>query len=341
MSFRFFRLSSEPMFDRPWNRPPVHPDQVNAQGICDLLGVPAEIDGESIFASYVYPCALEVCTDNELRVSHPQNLSDPKLVELFGGRSYSEGSFQPALRAMLEEFPPPWQRGLIDFQTAMACLLVADFVTVKRLSFITPSVRLANDTLLFDSDQHSVDLPPLERQRVVIDYGPGTNSRFIIQEHVEALIQERPFIYVPVTRGSFISIFMAMVAATLMPREALDSYIRSGFFVQREDGILAASSDLAHAWPGVVDLVLCSGLQDVDKHALRAGIVNALTLLRPDGILLIRSQRIRDPEDSSTVDDMLEIAYEAGFSKESARFFDSIAGIKKQMPTMTALLRKS
>ena len=126
-----------------------------------------------------------------------------------------------------------------------------------------------------------------------------------------------------------------------MPQHLLDTYIRDGFFVQREDGILAASSELARTTSGVADLVLCSGLQDVEKHELRAGIVNAFTILGPDGILLIRSQRIRDPETSSTVDDMLEIAYEAGFSAKSARFFHSIAGGKKQMPTMTALLRKS
>jgi hypothetical protein len=38
---------------------------------------------------------------------------------------------------------------------------------------------------------------------------------------------------------------------------------------------------------------------------------------------------------------MLEIAYQAGFSAKSARFFHSITGLNKQMPTMTALLRKS
>jgi hypothetical protein len=219
--------------------------------------------------------ALEVCTDRELRFPHPQNFSDAKLVELFGSQDYGEGSFQPALRAMLEEFPPAWQRGLVEFQTAMACMLVAEFVTVKRLCFIKPSLRLVKDTLLFDSDQHSLELPPLERQRVVVDYGPGTNARFMIEGHVEALAQGRPFIYVPVTRGCFISIFMAIFASTLMPPQLLDSYIRNGFFVQREDGILAASNDLAHTAPGAADLVLCSGLQDVEKHELRAGIVNA------------------------------------------------------------------
>jgi hypothetical protein len=55
----------------------------------------------------------------------------------------------------------------------------------------------------------------------------------------------------------------------------------------------------------------------------------------------LQSQRIRDPESSSTIDDMLEIAYQAGFSAKSARFFHSITGLNKQMPTMTALLRKS
>jgi hypothetical protein len=134
---------------------------------------------------------------------------------------------------------------------------------------------------------------------------------------------------------------MAIFLSMIMSEHFSESYMRSGFLVANATGILAASSGMARTSPGAADLVLCSGLQDVEKQALRAGIENAFTILRPDGMLMVRSQRIRDPESSSTIDDMLEIAYQAGFSAKSARFFHSITGLNKQMPTMTALLRKS
>ena len=82
----------------------------------------------------------------------------------------------------------------------------------------------------------------------------------------------------------------------------------------------------------------------IDKQELRAGIVNAFTLLREGGILLIRSQKTREPAESSTVDDMLEIAYEAGFSPKAARFFHSISGdvtLGKRTPTVSAILTKA
>ena len=328
------------MFDRPWDKPPLHPEkQATADGICELLGVPEKIQGIPSYPYYVYPCALEVCVDRELYFRHPQNFSEAKLIELFGRQNYNEGSFQPALRAMIEESPPAWQRGLEDFQKKVAYSLVSNLLHVKQFSIYGPSVRLVRDTLLFD--QHSVELPPLRRPRVIIDYGPGINSRFMLREHVEALQQGRPFTYVPIAKGCFINFFMGIFLSMLMTPEASESYMRSRFLFSSEAGILAASSNMARTSPGAADLVLCSGLQDVEKQALRAGIENAFTILRPDGILMVRSQRIRDPESSSTVDDMLEIAYQAGFSAKSARFFHSITGLNKQMPTMTALLRKS
>ena len=328
------------MFDRPWDKPPLHPEkQATADGICELLGVPEKIQGIPSYPYYVYPCALEVCVDRELYFRHPQNFSEAKLIELFGRQNYNEGSFQPALRAMIEESPPAWQRGLEDFQKKVAYSLVSNLLHVKQFSIYGPSVRLARDTLLFD--QHSVELPPLQRPRVVVDYGPGINSRFMLQEHVEALQQGRPFTYVPIAKGCFINFFMGIFLSMLMTPEASENYMRRRFLFSSEAGILTASSNMARTSPGAADLVLCSGLQDVEKQALRAGIENAFTILRPDGILMVRSQRIRDPESSSTVDDMLEIAYQAGFSAKSARFFHSMAGLNNHMPTMTALLRKS
>lgn len=86
-------------------------------------------------------------------------------------------------------------------------------------------------------------------------------------------------------------------------------------------------------------MIFCSGLQNVDKGELRAGIVNAYPLLQDGGVFLLRSQKNREPTESSTIDDMLEIAFASGFSPQSAQFFHSISG--KGKPVLTAILIKN
>ena len=332
------------MFDAPWKRPPKCPeDQVSAEDICELLGVPREIAAPPNFQKYVYPCALGVCSDDEVAYRHPGNFADSRLRELFGEQSYSLGTFEPALRALRREAPGPWRKGLAAFETLTAIACVADIVKNRAFSFQVPSAHLVKDTLVFDANQHSYDLPPLSRPRVVVDYGPGLCGRFVVKEHLDALAQGRPFVYLPITKGCFISVFMVSFASTLMTKESLPIYLSNGFFAPREDGMLAASGMLASTAPDTADIVFCSGLQNVDKQELRAGIVNAFIALRAGGILLIRSQRTREPEDSSTVDDMLEIAYDAGFSPKTTRFFHSTSGdprLGKATPTVSAILTK-
>ncbi len=72
------------------------------------------------------------------------------------------------------------------------------------------------------------------------------------------------------------------------------------------------------------------------RKELEAGVCNAFTLLRSGGTLLIRSQRRREPPESSTVDDMLAMAYRAGFSAPVP--FESLSRNRK--PVGTAIFMK-
>ena len=334
-----------PMLDAPWKRPPERPeDQIHAEDVCELLGVPLEIALPPNFHKYVYPCALGICSDGEIAFLSHENFADARLRELFGEKNYSQGTFDPALRAMRRDAHSAWRRGLDAFDVFMAISCASEVVRNGALSFHAPSVNLVKDTLVFDGNQHSYDLPALSRPRVVVDYGPGFGGRFVIKEHLAALVQGRPFVYLPISKGPFIDVFIHGFASTLMTKESWEVYTTNGFFASRRDGIFSASNHLASTAPGIGDVVLCSGLQDVDKQELRAGILNAFKILCPGGILFIRSQKMRDPPDSSTVDDMLEIAYEAGFSRKTAHFFHSFAGGvgpgKQPMPTVAVILTR-
>lgn len=338
------------MFDALWKRPPkwkkppkCPENQVTADDVCELLGVPREITA-SFFQKYIYPAAMAVCSDDEVAYLRREKIPDGILRELFGENGYGEGSFQPSLRAMMQECHAGWQMGLAAFQTKVACACVAHIVTGGAFSTQAVSANLVDDILLFDANQHSYPLPSLSRPRILIDYGPGLCGRFVVKEHLNALAKGRPYVYIPVSKGPFISAFLISFASTLMTKDSMAIYMNNGFFTPRDEGIRSATNSFIKSAPGRADVIFCSGLQMIDKQELRAGIMNAFTLLRDGGILLIRSQKTREPAESSTVDDMLEIAYEAGFSSNATHFFHSISGdvtLGKRTPTVSAILTKA
>lgn len=329
------------MFDPPWKHPPTCPeDRVTAEDICVLLGVPREIS-VSHFPSYIYSAALDVCSDDEVMSLHRAPVTDPVLRKLFGEIRYSEGSFQPALRRLLQECHPGWQKGLAELQARVAISCAVSIVKNGAFNWQVASANLVDDTLLFDANQHSYQLPPLSRPRILIDYGPGLGGRFVMKEHLNALSKGRPFVYAPVARGSFIPTFLISYVSTLMTKESMSIYMNNGFFGPHHEGIRAITSHFIKAAPGQADVIFCSGLQMVDKQELRAGIENAYPLLRDGGVLLLRSQKTREPAEASTIDDMLEIAFASGFSSQSARYFHSISGGEKATPTLSAILTKS
>jgi len=83
------------------------------------------------------------------------------------------------------------------------------------------------------------------------------------------------------------------------------------------------------------------GLQAIDRRELEAGIVNSSLLLRPGGVLLIRAVKERNPPESATADDMLAIAYQAGFS--DPLLFHSVATPRpgEGFATLSAIFTKS
>jgi hypothetical protein len=334
-------IMSAAMFDPPWKKPPQCPeDRVTPEDICVLLGVPREI-AVSHSQKYIYSAALDIFSDDEVASLHREPVTDPILRNLFGETKYSQGSFQPALRKMMQECHPGWQKGLGTFQANIAISCAVNVVKNGAFNWQAASANLVDDTLLFDANQHSYPLPPLSRPRILIDYGPGLSGRFVMKEHLNALAKGRPFVYAPIARGSFIPTFLVSYVSTLMTKESMSIYMNNGFFAPKHEGIRAVTNYFIQAAPGQADVIFCSSLQMVDKQELRAGIENAYPLLRDGGVLLLRSQKTREPAESSTIDDMLDIAFASGFSSQSARYFHSISGGGKATPTLSAILIKS
>lgn len=70
------------------------------------------------------------------------------------------------------------------------------------------------------------------------------------------------------------------------------------------------------------DLVVASGIHTAGHEEVGVGIANAHKLLA----LLIRAPKAVNPEtpDSASAEDMVDMALEAGFSRDRAQFFDTI-----------------
>lgn len=303
------------------------------------LGIPRDLLWAPDTLLLVTSCAMELFCD-EISLPHPGAAGDARLRALFGYRSFEEGSFRRALQRVLAENSPAMQPALQAFRLLMARTLAA--ATVRgSMSHVLPSTNLVNDTLMFDGNQHSYELPPSSHPRVVVDYGPGLNERFIVAEHDRAVTAGRPFFYLPVTQGPFVNDFAMACLALARGTAAVDQYVAQGFYLRQEDGILAATSRLlASPLRAQCDVIFCSGLQLVDRRELEAGIVNAFTLLRPGGMLLIRSLKERNPPHAATTYDMLATAHAAGFADPS--YFHSIATPRmgESFPTLTAILTK-
>ena len=307
----------------------------------EQLGVPPDLIWERDTQALLVPCAMEVFCD-ELKLPHPGVAADARLRALFGSQSFEEGSFGPVLRDVLAEDSLATRAAIEAFRALIAAILANWTVVGGLMSHVLPSTNLVSDTILFDGNQHRYELPPSSHARIVVDYGPGLGERFILQEHFRAVAADRPFFYLPVTKGPFVNHFAVRYLELLHGQDVVGQYLAKGYYLRQEDGILAATTRLiASAAAGQCDVIFCSGLQLVDRRELEAGIMNAFTLLRPGGVLLIRATKERNPPESSTAGDMLTTAYQAGFSEPL--LFDSnvTPRIGERFPTLTAILVKS
>lgn len=315
-------------------------DSLRIEELLQQLGVPHELMWDTETQTLLISCAMEIFCD-EVKLPHPGAVVDARLRALFGRQSFEEGFFRPALLKTLAERSSANEPAIKALQGLFATIL-ARWALSGRMSYHLPSTNLVGDTLFFDGNEHSYELSRSSRPRTVVDYGPGVGERFILHEHFRAVAAGRPFFYLPVTKGSFVNQFALRYLDMLHGQEELNRYLAKNFYLPQEDGILAATTRMrASSLSGQCDVILCSGLQMIDRRELEAGIVNSSLLLRPGGVLLIRATKERNPPESATADDMLAIAYQAGFS--DPLLFNSVATPRpgERFATLSAIMTRS
>jgi len=327
--------------------------------IYEATGLPARYMTESFITENVIPCVATTFSDGEVVLPHSSPPEDPVVREHFGTADYAQGTFGPRLRELLEGSDVALQHqvdGLIRFSAGIfARHVVSGVVTLPPQkiveimpALIDPAERhdlFITSTLLgaasirgwdmtrpsigFDHRAVALDAEPA----VVIDYGPGLQGRHHIERQLAAWQSgQGPYTYLAVGKGPFINEFLQQYWAARLgddPRRVRS--VLGRLYIGREDGMAAATTEFVESQrqhtgsSEIADIVVASGVHKAGYDEVGTGLANAHKLLRPGGILLVRAPKAINSEPGSVpAEAMVDMALQAGFSRDQAQFFDTV-----------------
>lgn len=327
-------------------------EPVDLELLCEATGLPQDYQTPEILSSNLTPCIAATFSDGELDIRRPRE-EDPVLQEYFGVVSYREGVFGQRVRALLEGGNPTLQHQadrlirycakVIAHQVVQGDMALpsqqnvmihtgAPLQTQDRLRGVIFGLEIASSSVgpAIEFDEHSIALR--QSPRLVIDYGPGLQGRFHIDRQlVDLQVGHPPYTYLAFGKGPFINQFLQQYwAEQLNYDQGLIDYTMGRLYIGREDGIAAASNELAAGQlqhtgsTEVADIVIASGIYTAGHDEMQTGIDNAYKLLRPGGILLTRAPKAVDLEapDDVSAEETADMAFRAGFDRSKAQFFD-------------------
>lgn len=297
---------------------------------------PALLDDPAVMAEYVLPGLVTGFLDGEAELVR----EDPKrpLLQLwFGKKGFSSGRMVIALNQFREDGydrDPLLLRvartlgdivGAVtadiatqrDMLTGLEQLvpglgaLISSTIPIHRydMSPLPSTIQVVDSEveLFTDGPREQLSQPP----RRVLHYGPSTQGRFLINELLSRIVAGGPPMdYTAAAKGPFIPSYLwsymelAMARALFTPDEKKLAGLNLRTNVE---GLGITSSLLALHEPGTTDLVIASGLYQVDAAELAVGFENAFTLLGEGGGLAIAwpHETRRDHVNSAQVLDMI------------------------------------
>lgn len=323
-------------------------EAIDLIGICEAVGWPKERVTQEYVTRYMLPSIEATFCDGEVMVPHPVE-EDSLNREYFGETIYNEGAFGTRLRELFDGEDIA-MRGKVDklvrFSAAVfAKQVVTGHVQLPGLANVTighhpatpggiwidPRLRIAQPTLGFDEKEVSLPRYP----EAVIDYGPGLQGRFRIEEQMGDMMSgQQPYTHVAVAKGPFINEFLMQYWANRYNNQGILRQILGSAYIGREDGIASASTEIVTSQQQrmgtteIADLVLASGIHTAGHQEVTTGINNAYKLLKPEGVLLVRAPKDASKENAKSVPakDMIDAALSAGFQRSRADFYDTVTG---------------
>ncbi len=267
------------------------------------------------------PAAVVGLADGDVLVTHPPYTG--KKAELYGENHFGDGRVAKAIvAAALENGMTPGP--IYDFQN-----FAAEYFTHPNSPFAVhkteSSIRVYPEVVTIDGNPLALARTPT----LVFDYGACLTGRSYIADQWNFLRQRKqPFTYSPLTRLHFTNRALIKTYDANYGPGTAQAVIEKQLYIGREDGVAAATDEViraqqAHNAPtDIADIILCTGAQHASKDDLRRGIINAHTLLKEGGTLIVRSLA-RPASDEIGTDQITGWAFEAGFQERDAICYEA------------------
>lgn len=299
--------------------------EINLSELLEQTGLPelGAISEKEIAMDFM-PAAVVGLADGDIMLIHPPYTGQQ--AELYGEHLYGEGRVARAIvRAAIENGMAPGP--LYDFQSFAAQYFTEPHNPLGEQRFESV-VRVFRDAVTVDGNAIELASPP----RLVFDYGACLTGRSYIADQVRFFNQGmRPFTYGALTRLHFTNQALINTYNTDYGPGTSDAFISRQLYLGREDGVAAATDEVIraqreHGAPAeVADLILATGAQHVEPKDLKRGIVNAHTLLKEGGRLIVRSFA-RPASDELGTDEIVGWAFNAGFAERDAVHLEAAQG---------------
>ncbi|HEX8762333.1 MAG TPA: hypothetical protein VF733_01100 [Candidatus Saccharimonadales bacterium] len=332
-----------------FEQPPTATDStLKVESLLEQAGIDSRYATIEFMGSVLFPCTASTFSDGEIILAH-QPMEDPTLQEQFGHTRFDQGKFGTYLRELFEG-PDEIMRGQVDLLIRQSAAYMAGRVTRREIQLPnspTVVVDSAAKKLRFDK---TLEADLVEQPKVVLDYGPGLQGRFHIHQQLQDWRNNRfrPYTHLALGKGPFINTFLQFYWKEYAGPRAAEQAIGK-IYIGREDGMADASNTFIEgskrrAIPvEIADIALASGIHLAGQGEIFTALRNAFTLLRPNGVLLVRAPKAANDRTTFTsAEQMVEVALDAGFSLEKTRFFNTITGSNSSGATasLSAVFRK-
>jgi hypothetical protein len=277
-------------------------------------------------AGLFIPASVDAFGDGEILSLHgPLDNSD--LEKYYGKKFFRDGIVTPNLRAAaIANGRKPGT--FTDYQRYVARVYVQELKHSITANPVESGVMIHDDVIAFDDYIY-----PLNRTaQTVVDYGPGlAGLSHTKAQSIMVLGGEKPYRYLPISRLPFTNQVLAESYDAFLGPGSSQSFMRSQYFLGREDGIASATNEIVEAQTRatgtteVADAVLASGLMLADKNELKTGIFNSFKILKEGGVLVIRAVALPSADEVGA-SRMLEWAHEAGFDESKTKRFEVLTG---------------
>ncbi len=276
-------------------------------GLDELQGIT-----QDALAQDFMPASVVGLSDGDIVGVHEQ-YADPFMVEMYGEHLYNEGKVAAnMLAAALKNRREPGD--MYGFQRFVASYLIGS----PLLPDSTAATRVYPYALVVDGNP----VPLARSPEMITDYGACLSSRSIITDQINFARQgARPFSYMPISRLPFVNQTLGLVYDQLLGQGGKDTAIDKKIFVGLEDGVANGTNEMieaqrAHSAPAdIMDVVLCNSSDHMSPEDLKGGIENAHTILKDDGIFVLRLSDDHTGEGASTPpEEALQWALDAGFA---------------------------